>query len=160
SEVADVAVFTVQDASATMRKIAAQVAASAPPPITDLTLCDGTNVSPCADGDPTRACGDSSGSFYEIHGRIDLPNYQAGTMPYEPPSDGGDVQPEGSGEPVVQGRVAACFALTIPKSAAPPGGWPVVVHGHGTGGGYRAAIDAGIADTLATAAVPMATFTI
>jgi predicted esterase len=39
------------------------------------------------------------------------------------------------------------------------GGWPVVVHAHGTGGNFRAAIGAGIAGELATAATPMATFT-
>lgn len=160
AEVAAVAVFTVADASATARKIAAQIAASAAPTITDVTLCDGTNVSPCASGDPTRACGDSGGSFFEIHGRINVPNYQAGTLPYERPADGGDVQLDGSGQPIVQGSLPECFALTIPKSTAPAGGWPVVIHAHGTGGNYRAAIDAGIAETLATATVPMATFTV
>ena len=159
STVAGVAVFTVADASATARKLAAQIAAAPAPAITDLTLCDGATASPCEGGDATRACGDSAGAFYELHGRLAIPNYQQGTLPYERPADGGAIAFDGSGEPVVQGELAVCFALTIPKSAAPAGGWPLVVHGHGTGGGFRGAISAGIADQLATAGVPMATLT-
>lgn len=159
TEVATVAVFTVADASAIARKLAAQVEAAPAPTITDLTLCDGVAISPCAGGDATRACGDSSGAFYEVHGRLGVANYQGGTLPYERPADGGAIELDGSGEPVVQGALSVCFAMTIPKTAAPSGRWPVVIHAHGTGGGYRAAIDDGIATALATAAVPMATFT-
>lgn len=158
--VAAAAVFTVADASALTRKLAAQVAAAPAPTITDLTLCDGTTPSPCAPvGDATRACGDSSGSFYELHGRLTIPNYQAGTLPYERPADGGAIMVDGSGEPVKQGDLPVCFAMTIPKGTMPAGGWPVVVHAHGTGGNFRAAITDDIAGTLATASTPMATFT-
>ena len=81
STVAAAAVFTVQDASALARKLAAQVAAAPAPVITDLTLCDGVATSPCAPvGDTGRACGDSAGAFWELHGRLAIPNYQAGTL--------------------------------------------------------------------------------
>ena len=159
--VAGATVFTVADAPALATKLEAQVAARPAPVITDLTLCDGTAISPCATaGDTARACGDSSGAFYELQGRLAIPNYQAGTLPYERPADGGAIAVDGSGEPIAQADLAVCFALTVPKTAMPTGGWPVVVHGHGTGGSYRGAIDAGLAATLATASVPMATFTL
>jgi hypothetical protein len=87
-----------------------------------------------------------------------VPNYQAGTLPYERPADGGDIR-YANNQPVEQGQLDVCFALTVPKSAAPGGGWPLVVHAHGTGGNFRAAIGAGIADVLATASTPMATLT-
>lgn len=157
ADVATVAVFTVADHSKLARDLAAQVEAGALPTLTSVTLCDGTAVSPCA-GEDGRGCGDSSGSFWEVHGRMSVPNYQAGTLPYERPADGGDIRTS-SGQPVVQGALDVCFALTVPKGTAPAGGWPLVVHGHGTGGSFRAAITAGIADVLATAATPMATLT-
>ncbi|MEZ4400257.1 MAG: hypothetical protein R3B06_09575 [Kofleriaceae bacterium] len=160
TDVATVAVFTVADASSLARKLAAQVAAAPAPTVSDLTLCDGTTPSPCAPaGDAGRACGDSAGAFWELQGRLDIPNYQAGTLPYERPADGGAIAVDGAGAPVVQGRLGVCFAMTIPKGTMPAGGWPLVVHAHGTGGNYRAAITNGVADALATAATPMATFT-
>jgi len=51
---------------------------------------------------------------------------------------------------------------TVPKSAAPATGWPVVVYSHGTGGSYRSFVEQGLAREFATgdvdggAAVPMA----
>lgn len=157
ADVATVAVFTVADHSRVARDLDAQVEAGALPALSSVTLCDGQAVSPCA-SDATRACGDSSGTFWEIHGRMSVPNYQAGTLPYEKPADGGDIR-YANNQPVAQGSLDVCFALTIPKGTAPGGGWPLVVHAHGTGGHFRAAIGAGIADTLATASTPMATLT-
>lgn len=156
ADVATVAVFTVADHSRQARALAAQVEAGTLPALSSVTLCDGATASPCA-GDG-RACGDSSGAFWEVHGRMSVPNYQAGTLPYERPADGGDVR-ESGGAPVVQGSLDVCFALTVPKGSAPAAGWPLVVHAHGTGGGFTNAVGNGIAETLATAATPMATLT-
>ncbi len=157
ADVATAAVFTVADHSKIARDLRAQVEAAALPSLSSVTLCDGTNASPCA-ADDGRVCGDSAGSFWEIHGRMSVPNYQAGTLPYERPADGGDIRHSG-GQPVVQGMIDVCFALTVPKGTAPGGGWPLVVHAHGTGGSFKAAVGSGIADTLATASTPMATLT-
>lgn len=85
STVAAAAVFTVQDASALARKLAAQVAAAPAPVITDLTLRDGVATSPCAPVDTGGACGDSAGAFWELHGRLAIPNYQAGTSALRAP---------------------------------------------------------------------------
>jgi hypothetical protein len=160
TEVAGVALFTVADASALARRLATQVAAAPVPTVTDLTLCDGATASPCGPtGDATRACGDSSGPFWELHGRLTVTNYQAGTLPYERPADGGAIAVDGSGQPIPAGDLPVCFALTVPKAAMPTGGWPLVVHGHGTGGSFRAAVGT-IAGPLATAVAPMATLTL
>src|SRR5688500_5689375 len=143
-----------------MEKLAASVEAAALPTLSDLTLCDGSVPSPCAiDGDTDRVCGDSGGSFWEVHGRMSVPNYQQGTMPYDFPAMGGAITWDGAGDPVVASTIDVCFALTIPKSTAPGTGWPLVVHAHGTGGSFKAAVSAGIAEQLATASTPMATLT-
>lgn len=153
--IAGAAVFTVGDHSARARQIAAHLEATAIPTLTDLTLCDGVNVSPCA-GEDGRACGSSSGSFWEIHGKYSEPNYQDGTLPYA--TDGGAITYAGT-TPNTHGTTEVCFALTIPKSTMPGTGWPLVVHGHGTGGSFKSAVDGGIAETLASASSPLATLT-
>jgi hypothetical protein len=138
----------------------AAVESSPLPQLSQLTYCDGATTSPCEiTGDTVRVCGDSSGSFYEIHGRVTIPNFQEGTLPYEFPQDGGDIVYDTSGVPQQQGTMNVCFALTIPKSAMPAGGWPLVVHAHGTGGSFKDAVDSGMAESLASASVPMATLT-
>jgi len=158
TSIAGATVLTTEDASAKAEKLAAAVTGGALPQLTDLTLCDGQTTSPC-DGDGDRHCGDSSGSFWEIQGRFTEPNFQGGTLPYETPADGGAIQWDAGGDPVAQGTSSVCFALTIPKSTMPGGGWPLVVHAHGTGGSFKDAINSGIADKLATASTPMATLT-
>lgn len=155
--IAGLTVYTVADSSKRAREIAAAVAASALPSPTDVTLCDGTNVSPCA-GEDGRACGDSSGAFWEIHGKYAEPNFQAGTLPYATPAEGGGITYTGN-TPTQQGSTTVCFALTVPKAGAPPAGYPLVVHAHGTGGSFKSAVDGGIAEQLATASTPTATLT-
>jgi predicted esterase len=155
STIAAVALFTVQDTTGRAERLAAAVAASAPPSVDDLTLCDDGVTSPCDDGE-VRVCGSSDADFYEIHGTFSVPIYQRGTMPYELPADGGDIVEVG-GVPQQQGSHDVCFALTIPKGATKPaGGWPLVVYAHGTGGSFKGAVQNGVARTLATAGTPMA----
>ncbi|HEY6942589.1 hypothetical protein [Dokdonella sp.] len=161
ADVAGASVLQVEDASRRMLALQSAVDAQPPPVVTDLTVCDGTTPSPCAiAGDPQRVCGDSSGSFWEVQGRLTIPAFQQGTAPYETPGDGGAIVFDAGGAPVQSGTLAVCFALSVPKSAPPPQGWPLVVHAHGTGGSFRSAIADGIAAALATAASPMATLTV
>jgi hypothetical protein len=156
--IAGVAVFTVQDPVARAQAVATAVAAEPAPTLSDVTLCDGTATSPCEDATGRGACvTDSSGAFYEIHGRISIPIFQQGTEPYEQPSDGGGIAVTG-GDAVKVRDEDVCFALTVPKTTMPPGGWPVVAFGHGTGGGFTNGIDSGVAGALAGAATPMASF--
>lgn len=160
TDVATVAVFTVGDASAVTRKLAAQVVSRPLPTLSSLTLCDGAATSPCAGADG-RVCGDSSGAFWEIHGKVEVPRYQMGTPPFERPADGGHIQfTDFDDQPIVQATEQVCFALTVPKAAAPATGWPLVVYAHGTGGSFKDAVANGVARELATASRPMATLTL
>jgi predicted esterase len=99
-------------------------------------------------------CGDSDGAFFEIHGRIRVPIYQQGESPYEFPENGGGID-DSNGVPGKVRDEMVCFAMTVPKSAAPPEGWPLVVFGHGTGGSFRSFVGNGVAEALATASTPM-----
>jgi hypothetical protein len=156
--VAAAAVFTVQDAPGHMQRLAAAVAKELPPVLKDLTLCDAGAKSPCDDGTPARACPTAADpAFSEIHGRFSVPIFQEGTAPYEKPEDGGGIV-EVSGVPLPVRTEDVCFALTVPKGAAPKAGWPLMVYHHGTGGSMRSVIDDGIAEAMAAAAAPMATF--
>ncbi|MCP4449479.1 MAG: hypothetical protein GY811_29715 [Myxococcales bacterium] len=155
--VAVAAVFTVQETTARGEALAQATEASAAPVLSDLTLCDGTNVSPCEDATGRGACSAPNDDFFEIHGRYSVPIYQEGTAPYETPEDGGGINFVG-GVPQQEGSESVCFALTIPKTAMPAGGWPFNVFGHGTGGAFTGAVQSGVAAALATSAQPMAMF--
>jgi predicted esterase len=160
ADIAGATVFTVQDTTGKMLRLGAQVEAGGLPVLSDLTLCDGSTPSPCEiTGDTERVCGDSGGAFWEIHGRMSIPNYQQGTLPYDFPPMGGQIDYDVAGEPILAGTLEVCFALTVPKTTAPGGGWPLVVHAHGTGGSFKAAVNNGIAGELAAATPAMATLT-
>lgn len=156
--IAGVTVFTVQDTTGNAEALATAVEAAQLPGLSDLTLCDGSNVSPCDDGG-SRTCGSVDGDFYEIHGRYSVPNYQQGTAPFEFPPAGGNIEYDGTGVPQQNGTTDVCFALTIPKNASMPvSGWPLVVYAHGTGGSFKGAVTNGVARTLATSSQPTAMF--
>jgi len=79
------------------------------------------------------------------------PNYQAGTVPFRKPADGGGFALE-NGKPKLQGTFDLRFALAVPNVQAcpvPPSGYPIVLYSHGTGGDYRSFIDDGTARALA-----------
>jgi predicted esterase len=156
STIAAAAVFTVQDTTGHMQRLAAAVAAQPHPVLKDVTVCGSGVTSPCDDGTPAHACPAANPDFYEIHGRIAMPIFQAGTAPYATPEDGGGIVEDASGVPQVQRTEDVCFALTVPKSAAPAAGWPLVVTGHGTGGSMRSFVAEGVAAKLAGGAKPAA----
>jgi hypothetical protein len=144
-------VFTTQDPERLVPRLRQVVRSAEPPALTDLVVCDEGVASPCDDGTPQRACGAADPSFVEIHGRMALPIFQAGTPPYEEPADGGGIQTDAMGTPLVARTEDVCFALTVPAGTPmPDAGWPLVVHAHGTGGSFRSAITNGIAEDLAT----------
>jgi len=115
----------------------------------DFHVCEAAGASPCAeavglseDERAARRCGAPDPAFTEIHGRVTLPIFQEGRPPYL--QVGGKIQQDGQG-PRLHAVADVCFALTVPSGAAPDAGWPTVVYGHGTGGGFRSAIDQGFA---------------
>jgi hypothetical protein len=152
--VQDAAVFTVGDPIGTMAKIKDAVNVAPGPVLSDLTLCNGTTTSPCADGGPDRVCGGVDARYYEIQGRVTIPIFQQGTAPYLKPADGGGID---ATAPSIVRTEQVCFALTVPKSTPPANGWPLVVYAHGTGGSFRSFINENVGPTLATAQVPYAT---
>jgi pimeloyl-ACP methyl ester carboxylesterase len=87
--------------------------------------------------------------FYELRGSYEAPNFQKGDPPYSTPADGGQIELNVAGEPVVARTESMRFAISIPKGTMPPTGWPVVLYAHGTGGDYRTPVKNGVAKNLA-----------
>ncbi len=78
------------------------------------------------------------------------PNYQAGTVPFRKPADGGGFVIE-NGKPKLQNTFDLRFALAVPdatKCPVPAAGYPIVLYAHGTGGDYRSFIGDGTAQAL------------
>lgn len=120
------------------------------PTTRDVIECDGVVVSPCDDGTIARSCeGAPAGNFRELHGRVTLPQFQDGTRPYE--SEGGGFV--GGDTPQPTGSEDVCFGLTVPTGTPPPGGWPVMIALHGTGGSFRTAVGNGLASAMADAQI-------
>lgn len=158
-------VFTTMAPEQPVSDIAELIEDRQAPTVKDLTVCGDGVTSPCEtmgmeDGQATvrGSCADGSG-FTEIHGRITLPMFQEGTLPYE--ETGGNLATGNDGAPQVTGTEDVCFALAVPDGDAPAGGWPVLVYGHGTGGSFAGTMGAGgLAEELAGADTPSATLAI
>lgn len=123
----------------------------------DFHVCEAAGESPCSaatgltkEERAARECGAPDPAFTEIHGRVTVPIFQEGRPPYA--EIGGKIQVDEQG-PVLNSVADVCFALTVPKGDAPEAGWPAVVYAHGTGGGFRSAIDQGVARPAAQAGI-------
>jgi len=150
AEVLNAALFTTSNPERVITGLRDVIRARPEPTVTDITLCDGTATSPCDDGTMQRTCGAVSPDFHEVHGRIELPIFQQGTAPYEEPEDGGGIDVDGDGVPVLARTEEVCFALTVPKTAPPPEGFPLVIVGHGTGGSFTGPARNGLGAAVAT----------
>lgn len=62
-----------------------------------------------------------------------VPIFQSGTIPYVDAGGAIDLD-DGT---IVEGTFDARFALSIPTTPMPPGGYPIVLYSHGTGGDYH-----------------------
>lgn len=151
NDLINAAVFTTMDPRARIAQLRQAIHDQAVPQPSQLTLCDGVNKSPCDDGKETsHKCPTvPDAAFHEIQGHYQTPIFQKGTKPYLTPKEGGGIQYDFSGKPVIQGKDDLCLALTIPKATMPAEGWPVVIFAHGTGGSYRSFINNGTAAALA-----------
>lgn len=79
------------------------------------------------------------------------PNYQDGKLPFASFGDGGGFRIV-NGVPEVVDTFDARFSLTVPLEGAcpqPVGGYPILLHAHGTGGDFRSHIGSGYARLLA-----------
>ncbi len=146
--VLDAAVFTAGPAQTPMASLAAAVKAATAPTAAGWVKCVAGATSPCPQADGDRACGTGTADYDEYHALITLPIFQKGTEPYL--ASGGDI----AATPVR--TEAVCASLTVPKSAEPAAGYPLVVYAHGTGGSFRDHVRPEVAGVLATATPPMA----
>ena len=78
--------------------------------------------------------------FCELTGTIDYPRFNVGTPPY---NDEGNFVIGSDGAPEEQTRVVANVTLTLPKSAMPDAGYPLVLYIHGSGGMASQVVDRG-----------------
>ncbi len=74
-----------------------------------------------------------------------VPVFQSGVIPYV--TTGGAIDLDDG--TIVEGTYDARFALTVPVTAMPAAGYPIVLYSHGTGGNYRSFLEDGTADRLA-----------
>lgn len=76
------------------------------------------------------------------------PIFQEGVVPYV--DEGGAIEVDETGVPMVHGEFDARFTLTIPTSEMPAEGYPIVLYAHGTGGDHSSFVGDGTAAELAT----------
>ncbi|MEZ4405739.1 MAG: hypothetical protein R3A52_04465 [Polyangiales bacterium] len=96
--------------------------------------------------------------FVELRGHWGRhPNFQSGQNPYSAEGSG-DFVLGPDGVPEVQRVEQIRFAITLPTTPMPEGGWPVAVYAHGTGGSYRSFINSGSAASLAREGVAVLGF--
>ena len=129
SDIAAATVFTTGDHTRAFRQAADKILRENSATIINLTQSDGTG--PFAD-------------FIVYEGELELDQFQQGTAPFSTYGSGYFALDD-DGVPVRQGRERMPFALTVPRADAPPGGWPLALVAHGTGGWWSSFIggDAG-----------------
>lgn len=148
--IAGASVYTVQDPTAMPQGLRTAVRSTAAPDTSGHHLCQDGDGGPYADeNDETRGCDGAHAAFCEVQGLVTLPAFQDGTPPFKEPADGGAIHLGGGGAPEPVGTEDVVFSLTVPRGEAmPPGGWPLVLYGHGTGGNYRSFVANGMAEAL------------
>jgi pimeloyl-ACP methyl ester carboxylesterase len=151
--IAGAAVFTTGTPEARAQKIRQAVHRVSPTPTFGAHVtCGGAAVSPCDDGltgpQHVRGCIGANAAFDVVEGTYEAPAFQGGTRPFKRASDGGAFVSGADGVPVPQGTERMCFAVALPKTPAPAGGFPVVLVGHGTGGSYRTFLRDGTGERL------------
>jgi hypothetical protein len=78
--------------------------------------------------------------YCELVGTVDLPQFQAGTPPF---NNAGLFEIGADGLPVEQRTEAAQVVLAIPRAQMPAAGFPLMLYFHGSGGRARTVVDAG-----------------
>ncbi|MBI5511925.1 MAG: hypothetical protein HY903_24475 [Deltaproteobacteria bacterium] len=139
------ALFTIRDPTAMLSALGDAVA-TLTPAASGLVACTAASA--------VASCSAPTASVVEVQGKVALPVFQEGTAPYA--AAGGGISVDGAGVPQVVRTEDVRFALSVPQGTIPPGGWPVVIYAHGTGGDYRSHLTEGLAEAFATAAHPAA----
>lgn len=84
--------------------------------------------------------GDTHERFCELHGTMEVPEFQQGTPPF---NSGGTFVLGGDGLPVEQGRTAIPVVIALPLEEMPDEGFPLVMYFHGSGGVSTQVVDRG-----------------
>jgi hypothetical protein len=82
---------------------------------------------------------ESAARFELYTARYRVPHVQSG----DKPGRGKIVWSADGQTPVLQGTQSVRLSLALPKGAMPPGGWPLMLYLHGSGGEYREGMDRG-----------------
>ncbi len=139
-------VFTVdEDVLEPMAELARSVKNGEAPTASRWVKCQGDAVSPCAQAEAGRDCGEDADGYDEYQALLSVPIFQQGTAPYLTPADGGGIDPS---KPIFKD---VCLSITVPEGEAPAAGWPTVVFAHGTGGSFRSHVRPEVAGVLAAA---------
>lgn len=92
-----------------------------------------------------------NGPFHVFEATYDAPYYLYGQAPYQ--LSGGEMRFDDAGRPVPSKTEQMRVAICIPKTAPPPGGFPMVYVSHGTGGDYKTMIEDDTCSLLANIGV-------
>ena len=84
--------------------------------------------------------GASNPRFYELHGTVQMPQFQQGTPPY---NTGGLFEFAPDGSLIEQRTEEVPVVITIPKTPMPDGGYPLVAYYHGSNGLSTQVVDRG-----------------
>jgi hypothetical protein len=93
------------------------------------------------------AKGTSGTAYSTFTGTYEQPNFQAGLPSYI--TSGGEITIGADGAAVVTRMEPMRFAVTVPPGTVPPGGFPICIYQHGTGGDWISFIGDGTAERLA-----------
>jgi hypothetical protein len=122
-------VFTTQNATTVAPAIRRGVFATAAPVATDIV------ASP------------PNPDFTLFVGNYTAPNFQQGEVPYRDAPDG-QIVVGPDGVAVLQRMEPMRFALAVPDGPVPPGGFPLCIYSHGTGGSFQSFVNDGTATSL------------
>ena len=78
--------------------------------------------------------------YCELRATVAVPAFQRGEAPYDTK---GDFVYDDQGMPIAQDAFEASLTLTLPHGEMPPGGWPLYLFFHGSGGSAASLVDAG-----------------
>ena len=118
--------------------VAATVFKTIDPSATLVKLADWVEKEPAPVVDAPWKKEDTFTSYTWLSGLYTVPQVQAGDRPGL-----GRIQYTAAGEPLRVGGQQMRLAITIPKTPMPPGGFPLMIYFHGSGGEWREAIDRG-----------------
>lgn len=118
--------------------VAATVFKTMDPSATLVKLADWVEKQPQPLVDAPWKLEDDFVSYQWVSGVYTVPQVQEGDRPGL-----GRIQWDTNGEPKKMGSQQLKLALTIPKTPMPPGGFPLMIYFHGSGGEWRESLDRG-----------------